>query len=80
MLGEETLPIPMKYIDVSRTRHTSLDVMLEKQIEEKWSVDGEGTVRPMDRVHKTCSTEGEATGRIYMVWEETRKEMKNFSS
>ena len=38
---EETFPIPMMYIDVTRTTHTSLDVMLEKQIEDNWNVDGE---------------------------------------
>ena len=38
---EETLPIQMKYIDVTRTTHTSLDVLLEKQIEDHWNVDGE---------------------------------------
>ena len=27
---EESLPIPLKYIDVTRTTHTSLDVLLEK--------------------------------------------------
>ena len=38
---EETFPIPMKYIDFTRTSFTSLDVMLERQIEEYWNVDGE---------------------------------------
>ena len=27
---EESCPIPMKYIDVARTTHTSLDVLVEK--------------------------------------------------
>ena len=36
---EETLPIPMKYIDVTRTTYTSLDVLLEKNIEDYWNVD-----------------------------------------
>ena len=27
---EETFPVPMKYIDVTRNTHTSLDVLLEK--------------------------------------------------
>ena len=31
----------LKYIDVTRTTHTSLDVLLEKQIEDYWNVDGE---------------------------------------
>ena len=30
VLREETFPIPLKYIDVPRNTHTSLDVMLEK--------------------------------------------------
>ena len=33
---EETFPIPLKYIDVTRTTHTSLDVMLEKI----WKITG----------------------------------------
>ena len=31
---EETFPIPMKHIDVTRTTYTSLDVLLENNIEE----------------------------------------------
>ena len=31
----------MKYIDVTRITHTSLDVLLEKQIDDYWNVDGE---------------------------------------
>ena len=34
-------PIPLKYIDVTRTTHTSLDVLLEKNIDDYWNVDGE---------------------------------------
>ena len=36
---EESFPIPLKYIDVSRTTHTSLDVMLEKNLDDYWNVD-----------------------------------------
>ena len=35
---EETFPISMKYNDVTRTTHTSPDVMLEKNIEDYWNV------------------------------------------
>ena len=38
---EESIPVPSKYIDVARTTCTSLDVLLEKQIEDYWNVDGE---------------------------------------
>ena len=34
-------PIPMKYIDVTRATQTSLDVLLEEQIDGYWNVDGE---------------------------------------
>ena len=37
---EESFPVPLKYIDVTRTS-TSLDVMLEKSIEDYWNVDGD---------------------------------------
>ena len=31
----------MKYIDVTRTKYTSLDVLLENNIEDYWNIDGE---------------------------------------
>ena len=37
---EESFPIPLKYIDVSRTTHTNLDVKQEKRIEDYWNIDG----------------------------------------
>ena len=41
MTREESFPIPVMYIDVTRNKHTSLDVLLEKNIEDYWNVDGE---------------------------------------
>ena len=41
MPKEETFPVPMKCIDVTRTTKTSLDVLLKKNIEDYWNVDGE---------------------------------------
>ena len=37
---EESFPIPLKYIDVSGTTHTNLDVMQESRIDDYWSIDG----------------------------------------
>ena len=37
---EEAFPIPLKYIDVSRTTHTKLDVMRESRIDYYWNIDG----------------------------------------
>ena len=36
---EESLPVPLKYIDVSRTTHTNLDVKQEKRIDDYWNID-----------------------------------------
>ena len=40
VLKEESFLIPQKYIDVSRTRHTNLDVKQEKRIDDYWNIDG----------------------------------------
>ena len=37
---EESFPIPLKYIDLSRTTHTNLDFMLERRIDDFWKIDG----------------------------------------
>ena len=33
-------PIPLKYIDVSRTTRTNLDVKQERRIDDYWKIDG----------------------------------------
>ena len=40
---EESCPIPLKYIDVTRTTHTNLDVKQEKRIDDYWNIDGSQT-------------------------------------
>ena len=37
---EESFPIPLKSIDVSRTAHTNLDVKQERRIDDYWNIDG----------------------------------------
>ena len=37
---EESFPIPLKYIDVSRITHTNLDVKQERRIDDYWNIDG----------------------------------------
>ena len=37
---EESFPIPLKYIDVSSTTHTNLDVVQERRIDDYWNIDG----------------------------------------
>ena len=35
----ETFTIPLKYIDVTKSTHTDLDVLQEKKIDDCWNVD-----------------------------------------
>ena len=37
---EESFPVPLKYIDVSRATHTNSDVKQEKRIDDYWNIDG----------------------------------------
>ena len=37
---QESFPVPLKDIDVSRTTHTKLDVMQETCIDDYWNIDG----------------------------------------
>ena len=37
---EASFPIPLNYIDFSRTTHTNLDVKQEKRIDDYWNTDG----------------------------------------
>ena len=37
---EESFPIPLQYIDVSRTTHTNLDVKQERRIDDFWNIGG----------------------------------------
>ena len=38
--SEESFPVPLKYIAVSRIAHTNLDVMQESRIDDYWNIDG----------------------------------------
>ena len=39
MPKEETFPIPLKYIEVTRSTHTDLDLLQEKRIDDYWNFD-----------------------------------------
>ena len=54
---EESFPIPLKYIDVTRTTHTNLDVKQEKRIDDYWNIDGSGNLSdPWTGFHTIYST------------------------
>ena len=38
---EESFPIPLEYVDVTRTTRTTWDVMLETYFDDYWNVDGD---------------------------------------
>ena len=57
---EESFPIPLKYIDVSRTTHTNLDVILEY----RWI---SRLVRSLDRFHTVYCIGRKTSRRMYVV-------------
>ena len=63
---EESFPIPLKYIDVTRNTHTSLDFLMEKimMLIGTWM---EIVNCQTHGLHKIYFTERKATLRIYMV-------------
>ena len=41
MPHKESILIPTKYIDVTRNTHTSLDILLERRVDDYWNVVGD---------------------------------------
>ena len=68
---EESFPVPLKQIDVSRTTHTNLVVMQERRIDDNWNVDRlRDFVWFLDRFHSGYSIKWETSRRIYVVRED----------
>ena len=78
---EESFPIPLKYIDVTRTTHTSLDVLVEKHVEGYWNVDGERELSDAWTGFKRfiLLNERSLDGYTWSGWE-TYKKTSNLSS
>ena len=71
---EESFPIPLKYIDVSRTTQTNLDVKQRKP--HRWLFEYRWIKRFvwfLDRFHPIYSIKWETSRRIFVVWGETDK-------
>ena len=65
---EESLPIPLKYLDVSRTTHTNLDVNQEKRIDDYWNIDGSRDLSdPWTGFCSVYSIGRKTSRRIYVV-------------
>ena len=71
---EESFPIPLKYIDVSRTTHTNLDVMQESSIDDYWNIDGSRDLSDSwTGFGPVYSIGRETSRRIYVVQGDTDK-------
>ena len=65
---EESFPIPLKYIDVTRTTHTNMDVKLEKRIDDHWNIDGSRDLSdPWTGFTQFTLLDEKAPDGIYMV-------------
>ena len=82
MPKEESFPVPLKCIEVTRTTHTSLDVLLEKNIDDYWNVDGdrEFSVRYVDRIHNIHIFETETPRWVNVVRGETDKKTNDLQT
>ena len=79
---EESFPIPLKYIDVSRTTHTKLDVMQERRIDDYWNIDGSRDLSDSwtGFTQFTLLEEKPPDGYIYVVREETDEKAVNIQA
>ena len=64
---EEACHVPLKYIDVSRTTHTNLDVMQESRIHDKWNIDGSRDLSDSWTGFTQFTLLDETSRRIYVV-------------
>ena len=73
---EESFPIPLKYIDVSRTTHTNLDVKQEKRIDDYWNMDGSRDLSDFwtGFTQFTLLEEKPPDGYMWSGWRLTRKQ------
>ena len=74
---EESFPIPLKYIDVSRTTHTKLDVKQEKRIDDYWNIDGSRDLSDpwTGFTQFTLLEEKPPDGYMWSGWRLTRKQL-----
>ena len=73
---EESFPIPLKYIDVTRTTHTNLDVKQEKCIDDYWNIDGSRDLSDpwTSFTQFTLLDEKAPDGYMWSGWRLTRKQ------
>ena len=75
---EDSFPTPLKYIDVSRTTHSNLDVKQEKRIDDYWNIDGSRDLSDSWTGYMWSgerSTRKQFTSRLDLLWPELWKSM-----
>ena len=74
---EESFPSPLKYIDVSRTTHTNLDVKQEKRIDDYCNIDGSKDLSDYwtGFTQFTLLEEKPPNGYMWSGWRLTRKQL-----
>ena len=78
---EESFLIPLKYIDVSTTTHTNLDVKQEKRIDDYWNIDGSRDLSDSWTGFTQFTLSEEKTSRlIFVVRGETDKTAGNIQA
>ena len=78
---EESFPIPLKYIDVSRTTHTNLDVKQERRIDDYWNIDGSRDLSdPWTGFTQFTLLEEKTSRRIFVVRVEINKKKQKWSN
>ena len=79
---EESFPVPLKYIDVTRSTHTDLDVAQGKRIDDYWNVVENRSLSDSwtGRFHKIYVTKRDTSEMIYVIREETDKNSNDITS
>ena len=78
---EESFPIPLKYVDVSRTTHTNLDVKQEKCIDDYWNIDGSRDLSdPWTGFYTIYSIGRKTSKQIYLVRVEISEKTKDIQA
>ena len=81
MPKEETFPNTLKYIDVTRSTYTDLDVMQEKRVDDYWNVDMSRTfIRFLERIHEVHSIESKTSPGISVGRGETHINSSNYQT
>ena len=71
---EETFTIPLKYMDVTRSTHTNLNVMQEKRIDDHWNVHAKRSFSDSWKgLTKFILLKEKTSKGTYWVWRETDK-------